>query len=112
MKDAVNERRISGAMAQHSVAMNDVLAAVSGNDDALARELRGALVSQAIRYAEVLKAAETAEDWHAAARRLASLAASFCVADLQAAARAAQGAPLLDPAALRKISRAISNLYL
>lgn len=93
-------------------AMNDVLAAVAGADAELAGELHGALISGAIRYADLLKRARCDANWVVAARRLVSLAASFSAIELQMAAdEALAGAPG-DPVALRKINRAISNLQL
>lgn len=99
-------------MAYPSVAMNDVLAAVSGSDDELARELRSALLSGATRYLDMLKEAEDESQWQSAARRLSGLAASFCAARLQAAADEALARPPGDAGVLRKITRAITSLQL
>ncbi len=112
MQGRVNLLPLPQGMAQSYVAINDVLVAVSGSDDDLARELRSVLLGRAMTFADMLKDAHGEAEWALIARRLESLAASFCAHDLHRAAQAAaQGAPF-DAAALRKINRAISRLHL
>ncbi len=97
-------------MAQSSVALHDLFAAASGSDSDLAQELRSALLGRALCYVELLKDAQDVSQWQAYARRLSSLAASYCAAELQAAAQAALLRPPADAAAVRRITRAITNL--
>ncbi len=98
------------AMANSSLATNDVLAAVAGHDPQLVGELRAALLGGAMLYADLLKRARCDANWVAAARRLSSLAASFSAAELQVAAEEALVAAPGDPVALRRVTRAILNL--
>lgn len=93
-------------------AMNNVIAAVAGSDAELAGELHNALLSGAMRYADLLKRARCDANWALAAKRLAGLAASFSATELQLAAEEAQAGAPGDPVALRKINRAIENLQL
>lgn len=96
-------------MAYESGALNAALAAAVGSDPALVAELREAFVESAARQIDLLRRARCDANWHFAALRLKSLAASFSVqgmADL--ADRALDGAPG-DPVILRQLEAAMRD---
>jgi histidine phosphotransfer protein HptB len=88
-------------------ALRSALAAAVGDDPALVAELRDIFLSGAEAHAHELARAADVAAWRAAALRLQGLAASFGAVALMAAAEEAAAGPLGDPAALRKIGRAI-----
>lgn len=96
-------------MAYESGALNAALAAAVGSDPELVAELRGAFIESAARQVDLLGRARCDANWHFAALRLKSLAASFSVqgiADL--ADRALEGAPG-DPVVLRDLAIAMRD---
>lgn len=91
-------------------ALDAALAAAVGNDPALIRELRGALLESARHHADLLSRARCDANWHTEVWRLKGLAASFgAMGLLDAAEQALESAPG-DPVALRKITRAIEHI--
>lgn len=96
-------------MAYESGSLNAALAAAVGSDPALLAELRGAFVESAARQIDLLRRARCDANWHYAALRLKSLAASFgvhSIADL--ADLALEGAPG-DPVVLRRLTAAMND---
>ena len=90
-------------------ALNASLAAAVGADPELMRELRGAFLESAGRQIELMGRARCDANWHIAASRLKSVAASFGVIGLVAIAdEALEGAPG-DPVVLRKLKAAIDD---
>jgi HPt (histidine-containing phosphotransfer) domain-containing protein len=90
-------------------ALNASLAAAVGSDGDLMAELRAAFIESALRQADLMGRSRCDANWHLAASRLQSLAASFGAVGLQGlAADALAGAPG-DPAVLRRISSAIDD---
>jgi HPt (histidine-containing phosphotransfer) domain-containing protein len=90
-------------------ALNASLAAAVGSDPALMAELRSAFLESAARQAELMSRARCDANWHIAASRLKSLAASFGAVGLGALAdEALEGAPG-DPVVLRKLNAAIDE---
>lgn len=96
-------------MAYESGALNAALAAAVGNDPALVAELRGAFVESAASQIDLLRRARCDANWHFAALRLKSLAASFGVGSIvDLADMALDGAPG-DPVVLRQLYAAMSD---
>ncbi|WP_373488368.1 Hpt domain-containing protein [Blastomonas sp.] len=96
-------------MAYESGALNAALAAAVGSDPALVAELRGAFLDSAARQIDLLGRSRCDANWHFAALRLKSLAASFGVNDIvDLADLALEGAPG-DPVALRNLKAAMRN---
>lgn len=96
-------------MAYESGALNAALAAAVGSDPKLVAELRCAFIESAARQIDLLNRARCDANWHFAALRLKSLAASFGVqgiADL--ADQALEGAPG-DPVVLRDLATAMRD---
>lgn len=94
-------------MAYESGALNAALAAAVGSDPALVAELRGAFVESATHHIDLLHRARCDANWHVAALRLRSLAASFGVQGISDLAdRALDGAPG-DPVVLRQLDTAM-----
>jgi HPt (histidine-containing phosphotransfer) domain-containing protein len=90
-------------------ALNASLAAAAGHDTALMAELRVAFVESATRQVDLMGRARCDANWHLAASRLKSLAASFGAVGLMAIAdEALDGAPG-DPVVLRKLNLAIED---
>ena len=79
------------------------LAAASGDDIALAAELRAVFIESAERHLDLLRRARCDGNWKVAATRLQGLAASFHASELlELASEAAIGAPG-EPGVLRRI---------
>lgn len=79
------------------------LAAASGDDIALAAELRAVFIESAERQLDLLRRARCDGNWKVAATRLQGLAASFHASELlELASEAASGAPG-EPGVLRRI---------
>ena len=96
-------------MAYESGALNAALAAAVGGDPALVAELRGAFVESAMRQIDLLRRARCDANWHFAALRLKSLAASFGVQGIvDLADHALEGAPS-DPVILRQLESAMRD---
>lgn len=96
-------------MAYESGSLNAALAAAVGSDPALVAELRGAFVESAARQIDLLRRARCDANWHYAALRLKSLAASFGVHGIaELADLALEGAPG-DPVVLRRLDAAMSD---
>ena len=90
-------------------ALNASLAAAVGADAELMGELRAAFVESAARQADLMSRARCDANWHFAASRLKSLAASFAAVGMMAIAdEALEGAPG-DPVVLRKLRAAIED---
>lgn len=97
-------------MAYLGDAIDAHLAAATGDDADLFRELRAAFVESARRQLDLLGRARCDGNWQMAAQRLKSLAATFHAADLIAMAdEALQGAPG-EPAILRRIAALLDSL--
>ncbi|MDB5672854.1 MAG: Hpt protein [Alphaproteobacteria bacterium] len=93
-------------------ALNASLAAAVGGDLDLLAELRGAFVESAARQADLMSRSRCDANWHLAASRMKSLAASFGATGLMALAdEALDGAPG-DPVVLRKLNAAIEDFIL
>jgi HPt (histidine-containing phosphotransfer) domain-containing protein len=93
-------------------ALNASLAAAVGTDAELMGELRAAFVESAARQADLMARARCDANWHFAASRLKSLAASFGAVGMMALAdEALDGAPG-DPVVLRKLRAAIDDFAL
>ncbi len=91
-------------MAYESGALNAALAAAVGSDPDLLAELRGAFIESAARQIDLLGRARCDANWHFAALRLKSLAASFGVQGIvDLADQALEGAPG-DPVVLRDLA--------
>ncbi len=99
-------------MAYDPGALEAALAAAVGDEPSLIAELRGAFFDSANAHVLALTAAKSIEDWHAAARRLHGLAASFGAVRLIDVATQAVRADHIDSAVLRKIERTIAALDL
>ncbi len=99
-------------MAYDPGALEAALAAAVGDEPGLVAELRGAFFASADVHVAALTHAKTLDDWHGAAARLHSLAASFGALRLMDVATEATQADRIDAVALRKIERAIAALDL
>ncbi|PXW76036.1 HPt (histidine-containing phosphotransfer) domain-containing protein [Blastomonas natatoria] len=96
-------------MAYESGALNAALSAAVGNDPDLVAELRGAFLESAARQIDLLGRARCDANWHFAALRLKSLAASFSVQGIvDLADQALEGAPG-DPVVLRELAHAMRD---
>lgn len=96
-------------MAYESGALNAALAAAVGSDPDLVAELRGAFIESAARQIDLLGRARCDANWHFAALRLKSLAASFGVQGIvDLADQALEGAPG-DPVILRELAAAMRD---
>jgi HPt (histidine-containing phosphotransfer) domain-containing protein len=93
-------------------ALNASLAAAVGTDAVLMGELRDAFVESAARQVDLMSRSRCDANWHFAASRLKSLAASFGAVGMMALAdEALEGAPG-DPVVLRKVRAAIDDFTL
>lgn len=96
-------------MSYESGALNAALAAAVGSDPAMVAELRTAFIEGAARQVDLLHRARCDANWHFAALRLKSLAASFGVQGVaELADRALEGAPG-DPVVLRQLDGAMQE---
>lgn len=96
-------------MAYDPGALDSTLAAVVGNDPALAAELRAAFVDSALAALAAMRGYADQGVWIEAAHRMKGLAASFGALRLMAAAEEAVSAPPGDPALLRRMDRIIGG---
>lgn len=97
-------------MAYLGDAIDAHLAAATGDDAELFRELRAAFVESARRQLDLLGRARCDGNWEMAALRLKSLAATFHAEELIALAdQALSGAPG-EPAVLRRIAAALDSI--
>ncbi len=86
------------------------LSATVGDDPAMSSDLRAAFTESARDLADLMRRSRCDANWHAAAERLKSLAATFGVIPLiQFAEEAMEGAPG-DPAVLRDINQVIDAI--
>jgi HPt (histidine-containing phosphotransfer) domain-containing protein len=99
-------------MAYDPGALEAALAAAVGDEPGLIAELRDAFFERARVHVTALRHAATLDDWHAAAARLHSLAASFGALRLMDVATDAAQASKIESLQLRKIERAIAALDL
>ncbi|MFM2100219.1 MAG: hypothetical protein RLZZ366_1758 [Pseudomonadota bacterium] len=97
-------------MAYEIGALDATLAAAVGDDAALVRELRAALIDGACQYADLLTRSRCDANWHVAAHRLKGLAASFGAMQLLKAADFALESAPGDPVALRCVTSAVALL--
>jgi len=96
-------------MAYDPGALDSTLAAVVGDDPALAAELRAAFVDSASAALANMQTCAVPGDWIEMAHRMKGLAASFGALRLMAAADEAVAAPPGDPALLRRMDRIIGG---
>lgn len=96
-------------MAYDPGALDSTLAAVVGNDPALAAELRAAFVESALAAHMAMRMCATEAAWIEAAQRMKGLAASFGALRLMATAEEAMSAPPGDTALLRRMDRIIGG---
>lgn len=85
------------------------MAAAVGNEPRLIAELRVAFFDSATLHVAALRAADSLDDWRAAAQRMKGLAASFGARRLMDAANEALVAPRTT-LGLRKIEQAVAAL--
>ncbi len=86
------------------------ISAAVGDDPAMAAELRNSFATSAHELADLMRRARCDANWHIAAERLKSLAATFGIIPLiQLAEAAMDGAPG-DPAVLRDINQVIDAI--
>jgi hypothetical protein len=91
-------------------ALNTALHAAAGDDEALVKELRHALVESAHRQIDLMARSRCDANWQYSCLRLKGLAASFEAVELLALAEeAAAGAPG-DPVILRKLGLALTAI--
>jgi HPt (histidine-containing phosphotransfer) domain-containing protein len=91
-------------------ALNASLSAAVGSDPDLIAQLRAEFVESAARQTDLMSRARCDANWHIAASRLKSLAASFSAIELLGLAdEALEGAPG-DPVVLRKLKQAVEGL--
>lgn len=95
-------------MAYDPGALQSALAAAVGDDPALVAELRSAFLQSAHAHLDALGRARTDSDWRAAASRLQGLAGSFGAIRLMELAEVAADGAAGDPAALRRLNRAVA----
>ncbi|MBA3942306.1 MAG: Hpt domain-containing protein [Sphingopyxis sp.] len=86
------------------------LSAAVGDDPAMAADLRAAFTEGARELADLMRRARCDANWHVAAERLKSLAATFGIIPLIELAEAAMAGAPGDPAVLRDIERAIDMI--
>lgn len=90
--------------------LDTYLSAAIGDDAVLAGELRAMFVGGARDLADLMRRARCDANWHVAAERLKSLAATFGIVPLiELAEQAMAGAPG-DPAVLRRIHGLLENI--
>lgn len=83
------------------------LKSVVGDDPAMAMDLRIAFTGSARDLADLMRRARCDANWHVAAERLKSLAATFGIVPLIQLAETAMAGVPGDPAILRQINEAI-----
>lgn len=86
------------------------ISAAVGDDPAAARELRMSFAAGARELADLMRRSRCDANWHAAAERLKSLAATFGIIPLIQLAEAAMDGVPGDPAVLRDINAAIESI--
>jgi hypothetical protein len=90
-------------------ALNASLSAAVGSDPELVAQLRADFIESVERQADLMSRARCDANWHIAASRLKSLAASFAATELlELADEALDGAPG-DPVVLRKLKQAVAG---
>lgn len=96
-------------MAYDPGAIDSTLAAVAGDDPALIAELRRAFADGSARTLSAIERASSEAEWHDAAQRMKSLAASFGAVRLMAIADEAAQAPVGDAKSLQRLRRAVAR---
>ena len=91
-------------------ALEASVTAAVGDDDELARHLRAAFVEGIAHHADMLARSRCDGNWYVAAYRLKGLAASFGAVGLMQAADHAIDTVPGDPAAVRRVKRAIAAI--
>ena len=86
------------------------LAAATGDDPALFKELRAAFVESARRQIDLLERARCDGNWDITARRLKSIAATFHATELMALADQALESAPGDPAIIRRLRGLLDDL--
>lgn len=86
------------------------LHAAVGDDPVVARELRASFAANMRELADLMRRARCDANWHVAAERMKSLAATFGVIPLIQLAEAAMDGVPGDPAILRDINAAIESI--
>ena len=99
-------------MAYEGGALDATIAAASGGDEALYREIRGAFLESAERQLDLLHRARCDGNWHIAAMRLKGLASSFHDESLLALADETADAAPGEPTVLRRIDAHLRVLAL
>ena len=99
-------------MAYEGGALDSTIAAASGGDEALYRELRGAFLESADRQLDLLHRARCDGNWRIAAMRLKGLASSFHDENLLALADEAADTAPGEPTVLRRIAAHLKILAL
>ncbi len=97
-------------MAYDFGALEALVIAAVGDDDALARDLRAAFFEGISHHADLLHRSRCDANWEIAAHRLKGLAASFGATGLMKAADFALESVPGDPVALRKVKSAIAAI--
>ncbi len=98
------------AMSMDHGSLSVALHAAAGDDAALVRELRQALVDSAHRQIDLMSRSRCDANWQYSCLRLKGLAASFEAAELMSLAeQAVQGAPG-DPVVLRRLGTALDEI--
>ena len=101
---------ITPIMAYLGDAIDAHLAAATGDDPALFRELRAAFVESARHHLDLLGRSRCDGNWEMAAKRLASLAATFHAVDLIVLADEALQAAPGEPTVLRRIAALLDSI--
>ena len=99
-------------MAYEGGALDATIAAASGGDEGLYRELRGAFLESADRQLDLLTRARCDGNWRIAAMRLKGLASSFHDESLLALADEAADTAPGEPTVLRRIAAHLKILSL
>ncbi|MGV7120905.1 Hpt domain-containing protein [Sphingopyxis sp. 550A] len=86
------------------------ISAAVGDDPVAARELRLSFAAGARELADLMRRSRCDANWHVAAERLKSLAATFGIIPLIQLAEAAMDGVPGDPAVLRDINAAIESI--
>jgi len=97
-------------MAYLGDAIDAHLAAATGDDPELFRELRAAFVESARHHLDLLSRARCDGNWEMAASRLKGLAATFHAGELIVLAAEALGAAPGEPTVLRRIGALLDSI--
>lgn len=86
------------------------ISAAVGDDPAMAAELRASFAGSAHELADLMRRSRCDANWHSAAERLKSLAATFGIIPLILLAETAMDGAPGDPAVLRDINQVIEAI--